>query len=31
MHMQGMLHRQFAGVRTLHIAEVLAGAEDVPA
>lgn len=28
MHIQGMLHRQFAGVRTLHIAEVLA-AEDV--
>ena len=31
MHMQGMLHRQFAGVRTLHIAEVLAGTEDAPA
>ncbi|HZD77212.1 MAG TPA: (Fe-S)-binding protein [Acidobacteriaceae bacterium] len=31
MHMQGMLHRQFAGVRTLHIAEVLAGTEDLPA
>ena len=31
MHMQGMLHRQFAGVRTLHIAEVLAGIEDAPA
>jgi L-lactate dehydrogenase complex protein LldE len=29
MHMQGMLHRQFAGVRTLHLAEVLAGTEDV--
>ena len=31
MHMQGMLHRQFAGVRTLHIAEVLADTEDAPA
>jgi hypothetical protein len=29
--MQGMLHRQFAGVRTLHIAEVLGGAEDASA
>jgi L-lactate dehydrogenase complex protein LldE len=29
MHMQGMLHRQAAGVRTLHIAEVLAETEDV--
>ncbi|HEX6770710.1 MAG TPA: (Fe-S)-binding protein [Acidobacteriaceae bacterium] len=28
MHIQGMLHRQFAGVRTLHIAEILAGVED---
>ena len=24
MHIQGMLHRQYAGVRTLHIAEILA-------
>lgn len=31
MHMQGMLHRQFAGVRTMHIAEVLAGAEEASA
>jgi L-lactate dehydrogenase complex protein LldE len=31
MHMQGMLHRQFAGVRTLHIAEVLADTEGAPA
>jgi L-lactate dehydrogenase complex protein LldE len=28
MHIQGMLHRQYAGVRTLHIAEILAGVED---
>ena len=31
MHMQGMLHRQFADVRTLHLAEVLANTEVVPA
>jgi L-lactate dehydrogenase complex protein LldE len=31
MHMQGMLHRQFAGVRTLHIAEVLADTKGAPA
>ncbi len=28
MHIQGMLHRQFAGVRTLHLAEILAGVEE---
>jgi L-lactate dehydrogenase complex protein LldE len=28
MHIQGMLHRQYAGVRTLHIAEILAGSEE---
>ena len=28
MHIQGMLHRQFAGVRTMHIAEILAGTEE---
>lgn len=28
MHIQGMLHRQFAGVRTQHIAEILAATED---
>ena len=28
MHIQGMLHRQYAGVRTLHLAEILASAED---
>ncbi|MCU1313533.1 MAG: cysteine-rich domain protein [Acidobacteriaceae bacterium] len=27
MHLQGMLHRQFAGVRTLHLAEILAETE----
>ena len=31
MHIQGMLHRQFAGVRTVHIAEILAGIEDATA
>jgi hypothetical protein len=31
MHIQGMLHRQFAGVRTHHIAEILAATEDAPA
>jgi L-lactate dehydrogenase complex protein LldE len=28
MHIQGMLHRQYAGVRTLHLAEILASVED---
>jgi L-lactate dehydrogenase complex protein LldE len=28
MHIQGMLHRQYAGVRTLHLAEILADAGD---
>jgi L-lactate dehydrogenase complex protein LldE len=28
MHIQGMLHRQYAGVRTLHLAEILANVED---
>jgi L-lactate dehydrogenase complex protein LldE len=28
MHIQGMLHRQYAGVRTLHLAEILANIED---
>jgi L-lactate dehydrogenase complex protein LldE len=28
MHIQGMLHRQYAGVRTLHLAEILANTED---
>jgi L-lactate dehydrogenase complex protein LldE len=28
MHLQGMLHRQFAGVRTLHLAEILAETEE---
>jgi len=27
MHIQGMLHRQYAGVRTLHLAEILASDE----
>jgi L-lactate dehydrogenase complex protein LldE len=28
MHIQGMLHRQYAGVRTLHVAEILAAAGE---
>jgi L-lactate dehydrogenase complex protein LldE len=28
MHIQGMLHRQYAGVRTLHLAEILAASEE---
>jgi L-lactate dehydrogenase complex protein LldE len=28
MHLQGMLHRQFAGVRTLHLAEILAETKE---
>jgi L-lactate dehydrogenase complex protein LldE len=28
MHIQGMLHRQYAGVRTLHLAEILAATEE---
>ena len=28
MHIQGMLHRQYAGVRTLHLAEILAAVEE---
>jgi L-lactate dehydrogenase complex protein LldE len=31
MHMQGALHRQHTGVKTLHLAEILAGEEEVPA
>jgi L-lactate dehydrogenase complex protein LldE len=29
MHIQGALHRQKTGVRTLHLAEILAGDEGV--
>jgi L-lactate dehydrogenase complex protein LldE len=28
MHIQGMLHRQHADVRTMHIAEILAAGTD---
>ena len=31
MHIQGMLHRQFAGVRTMHLAEILASSEGATA
>ena len=31
MHIQGMLHRQFAGVRAMHIAEILACSGEVSA
>jgi len=27
MHIEGSLHRQRTGVRTLHLAEILAGSE----
>jgi len=29
MHLEGALHRQRTGVRTLHIAEILAGEDTV--
>jgi L-lactate dehydrogenase complex protein LldE len=29
MHLQGALHRQHTGVKTLHLAEILAGEEEV--
>jgi L-lactate dehydrogenase complex protein LldE len=29
MHIQGALHRQRTGVRTVHLAEILAGSEGV--
>jgi L-lactate dehydrogenase complex protein LldE len=29
MHIQGALHRQKTGVRTMHLAEILAGEEGV--
>jgi len=28
MHIQGALHRQRTGVRTVHLAEILAGVEE---
>ena len=28
MHIQGALHRQRAGVKTVHLAEILAGSEE---
>jgi L-lactate dehydrogenase complex protein LldE len=31
MHLGGALHRQFAGMRTIHMAEILASTEAVPA
>jgi L-lactate dehydrogenase complex protein LldE len=31
MHLGGALHRQFAGVRTIHMAEILASTEATPA
>jgi L-lactate dehydrogenase complex protein LldE len=30
MHMGGAMHRQFAGMRTIHLAEILAGTESAP-
>jgi len=31
MHMGGAMHRQFAGMKTIHLAEILASTEGVPA
>lgn len=31
MHLGGALHRQFAGMRTIHLAQILASTEDAPA
>jgi len=31
MHIGGALHRQFAGMRTIHLAQILASTESVPA
>ncbi|MGH9607893.1 MAG: (Fe-S)-binding protein [Terracidiphilus sp.] len=31
MHLGGAMHRQYAGMRTIHLAEILAGAEAKPA
>jgi L-lactate dehydrogenase complex protein LldE len=30
MHMGGAMHRQFAGMRTIHMAEILASTEQTP-
>jgi L-lactate dehydrogenase complex protein LldE len=31
MHLGGALHRQYVGMRTIHMAEILASTEAVPA
>jgi L-lactate dehydrogenase complex protein LldE len=31
MHLGGALHRQYAGMRTIHMAEILASTEAAPA
>jgi L-lactate dehydrogenase complex protein LldE len=31
MHIGGSLHRQFTGVRTIHLAQILASTESEPA
>jgi L-lactate dehydrogenase complex protein LldE len=30
MHLGGALHRQYAGVRTIHLAQILAATESAP-
>ncbi len=31
MHLGGAMHRQFAGMRTIHMAQILASTESAPA
>jgi hypothetical protein len=31
MHLNGAMHRQYAGMRTIHLAEILAATESSPA
>jgi L-lactate dehydrogenase complex protein LldE len=31
MHLGGAMHRQYAGMKTIHLAEILASTEDAPA
>jgi L-lactate dehydrogenase complex protein LldE len=31
MHLGGAMHRQFAGMRTIHMAQILASTEQMPA
>jgi len=31
MHLGGAMHRQYAGMKTIHLAQILASTEDAPA